>query len=163
TINGFGFDTTASHNTVIFNDGAVGAVTAATATSLTVTFSTDPTSAGNLTAVVTTNGVTSGTAVQVAAVTPVVTSSTSNVAANATTLTINGFGFDPTASNDTVVFNDGAVGLVTAASATSLTVTFSTNPVTDGTLTTIVTTNSVTSGGAVQIATVTPVVTSSTG
>ena len=42
--------------------------------------------------------------------TPVVTSSTASLAANATTLTINGFGFDTTAANNTVVFNDGAVG-----------------------------------------------------
>src|SRR6185312_2824240 len=95
TINGFGFDPTAGNNTVAFNDGAVGTVTAATATSLTVTFSTDPTMDGNL-------------------------------AANATTITINGFGFDPTASNNSVVFNDGAVGTVTAATSTSLTVALTT-------------------------------------
>jgi hypothetical protein len=33
TINGFGFDTTAANNTVVFNNGAVGTVTAATADS----------------------------------------------------------------------------------------------------------------------------------
>jgi hypothetical protein len=161
TINGFGFDTTAANNTVVFNDGAVGAVTAATATSLTVSFSTQPTALGNLTAVVTTDSVSSGTAVKVATVAPVVTLSTASLAANATTITINGVGFDTTAAHNTVVFNDGAVGTVTAATATSLTVAFSTKPTTAGNLTAVVTTNSVSSGTAVQVATVTPVVTSS--
>ncbi len=53
---------------MVFNDGAIGTVTAATATSLTVTFATKPTSAGSLTAIVTTDGLSSGTAVQVATV-----------------------------------------------------------------------------------------------
>ncbi len=97
---------------------------------------------------VTTDSVSSGTAVQVATVTPVVTSSTASLAANATTFTINGFGFDPTAANNTVVFNDGAVGTVTAATATSLTVTFSTEPTTAGSLTAVVTTDNVSSGAA---------------
>ena len=44
---------------------------------------------------------------------PVVTSSTANLAANANTITISGFGFDATASHNTVAFNDGAVGSVT--------------------------------------------------
>ncbi len=56
------------------------------------------------------------------------TSQHGHLAANATTITINGFGFDPTAGNNTVTFNDGAVGTVTTATATSLTVTFSTKP-----------------------------------
>ena len=50
-----------------------------------------------------------------ATVPPVVTESTADLAANATMLTIDGFGFDATAGNNTVVFNDGAVGTVTAA------------------------------------------------
>src|SRR6185437_12362189 len=130
------------NNTVVFNNGAVGTVSAATATSLTVTISTAPTGVGSLTAVVTTNSVSSSAAVQVANVIPVVTSSSSNLAANASTLTINGFGFDTTASNNAVTFNDGAVGSVTAATATSLTVTFSTKPRSAGNLTAVVTTSS---------------------
>jgi predicted enzyme related to lactoylglutathione lyase len=161
-INGFGFDPTAANNTVVFNDGAVGSVTAASNTSLTVTFSTKPTNVGTLTAVVTTNNVSSGTAVQVATVTPAVTMSTANLAANATQIVIAGFGFDPTAANNSVVFNDSAVGSVTTASATSLTVTFSTKPTSAGSLTAVVTTDNVSSGNPVQVATVTPVVTSST-
>ena len=125
TISGSGFDPTPGNNSVTFNDGASGTVTAATATSLTVTFTQNPTAAGSLTAIVTTGGKSSGTAVQVATVIPVVTSSTANLAANAATITIDGFGFNATtASKNTVTFNGAAVGTVTAATATSLTVTF---------------------------------------
>ena len=49
---------------------------------------------------------------------PAVTSSSANLAGNATTLTINGFGFDPTAANNSVTFNDGTMGTVIAATAT---------------------------------------------
>ena len=55
----------------------MGTVTSATATSLTVTFSTQPTAAGSLTAVVTTDAVSSGSPVQVATV-----SFVTNVAVN---------------------------------------------------------------------------------
>src|SRR5581483_11543112 len=134
------------NNTVTFNNGATGTVTAATNTALTVTFSVKPAAVGSLTAVVTTDAVTSGSAVQVATIAPVVTSNGSyHLAGNATTLTINGFGFDTTAANNTVVFNNGAVGSVSAATATSLTVTLSTAPTTAGSLTAVVTTNGVTS------------------
>ena len=95
----------------------------------------------------------SGTAVQVATVTPVVTSSTASLAINATTVTISGSGFDPVAANNTVVMNNGAIGTVTSATVSLLTVTFSTKPIALGTLTAIVTTNSQTSGTATQIAT----------
>ena len=86
------------------------------------------------------------------------TASTADLAANATTLTINGTGFSTTAANNTVVFNDGAVGTVTNATATSLTVSISTMPTAVGSLTAVVTTNGVSSGSAVQVATVAPVV-----
>jgi hypothetical protein len=161
TIAGYGFDTTPAHNTVTFNDGAVGTVTTATATSLLVTFSTKPTALGNLTAVVMTDSVSSGAAVQVATVSPTVTSGNGNLLATATTLTINGTGFDTTAAHNTVTFNNGAVGTVSSATSTALTVSLSTTPATAGSLTAIVTTDSVSSGTAVQVATVQPVVTSS--
>ena len=159
TIDGVGFDPIAANDTVTFNDGAIGTVTAATFNSLTVKFSTgaEPRPAA-LTAIVTADGVSSGAAVQVATLTPVLTASTADLAASATQITIKGLGFDPTAASDTVTFNDGAVGTVTTASTTSLTVTFSTEPTTAGSLTAIVTTDSVNSGAAVQVATVTPVV-----
>ena len=122
----FGFDPTAAHNTVVFSDEARSAtVTAATATSLTVTFSDQANRRGHRsTPLVTTDSCCSevGTAVQMATVSPVVTSNTATLAANATTLTISGTGFDSTASHNTVVFNDGAIGTVavSAATATSL-------------------------------------------
>lgn len=163
TINGLGFDTTAGNNTVVFSNGVIGNVTAATASSLTVSVSKGPNAAGNLTAVVTTNSVSSGAAVQVAFFAPVVTADTSDLAADSTTITINGTGFDKTASNNSVVFDNGAVGSVTAATATSLTVTFSTKPTTADPLNAVVTTNGVSSGAPVQVAKVTPVVTEATG
>ena len=154
TINGTLFDTgNPASNTVVFNNGAVGAVTAATATQLTVTFSTKPSSAGPLTATVFNNSGNSGAATQVAKVVPVVTSSTATLLTNASTVTISGFGFDPTPANNSVAFSGGATGTVTAASPTSLTVTFNTKPSTNGSLTAVVTSNSVNSGTAVQVAT----------
>ena len=89
---------------------------------------------------VTTGGASSGAAVQVATVAPAVTASTAALAANAATMTINGSGFSTTPGNNTVVFNSGAVGTVTASTATSLTVSFSTKP-TAGNLTAVVTSN----------------------
>ncbi|MCY2982129.1 MAG: hypothetical protein NTY15_00640 [Planctomycetota bacterium] len=160
-INGVGFDTNFARNTVVFNNGAVGTVTAATATSLTVRIDTKPTTVGSLTAVVTTNSVSSGSAVQVANVIPSVTSSTAAMTLSTTTLTIRGFGFSTTPGNNTVVFNNGAVGIVTAATATQLTVSITTPP-TAGNLTAVVTTNSLSSGDAVQVATLAPTVTVST-
>jgi hypothetical protein len=94
----------------------------------------------------------SGAAVKVATVIPVVTSSTANLAANGTSLVINGFGFDTTIANNTVSLNNGAVGDVTAASATSITVTFSTKPATAGSLTAMVTTGGISNSSAVQVA-----------
>ncbi len=165
TIAGYGFDTTIGNDTVTFNDGAVGNVGAATATSITVNFTTKPTTSGTLTAVVTTDGATSGLPVQVGTVTPVITSSTAGLAANATSLTIAGFGFDTTVANDSVTFTDGsgaATGTVTSATATSLTVTFSQSATLAGNLTAVVHADGQASGAAVQVAKVTPVVTAST-
>src|SRR5947208_12636970 len=68
------------------------------------------------------SGFSSGAAVQVATVVPVVTSSTANLAANATTLTINGFGFSNTAADNTASFSGGVRGMVTATTAFTLTV-----------------------------------------
>src|SRR5262249_15485722 len=73
TIAGFGFDSTAGNNTVVFSGGATGAVTAATNTQLTIT-SLSGLTVGALTAVVTSNSQSSGAAVQVATVMPVITS-----------------------------------------------------------------------------------------
>src|SRR5262249_14629339 len=95
TIHGFGFDSaTPGNNVVTFSPaGTTGTVTGATSTTLTVTSLTGLV-AGNLNASVSVDGFSSGTAVQVATVTPVVTMSTASLAANATSMTIAGFGFD---------------------------------------------------------------------
>jgi hypothetical protein len=87
---------------------------------------------------------------------PVVTLNTASIAANAPTLVISGVGFDAgTPANNTVTFNSGA-GTVTAATATQLTVTF-TSPPSVGTLTAVVATGAGSSGAPVQVATVTSV------
>ena len=82
---------------------------------------------------------------------PTVTSNNANLAINATTLTIAGTGFDTVGSN-TVTFNNGAVGNVTSATTTLLTVNLTTPPSTIGSLTAIVTSFGGTSGSAVQVA-----------
>ena len=153
TINGFDFDPNKANDTVQFNDGAIGTVTAATASALTITFTTDPVLAGSLTAVVTSDTFTSGPQVQVATVTPVVTMNAALLLNTSSTIAINGFGFDPTAGNNSVAFNLGAAGTVTSASPTQLVVTFTTQPAA-GNLTAIATTDSISSGSAVQVAAV---------
>ncbi len=159
TIAGTHFDPSVpGSNTVLFNNGAAGNVTAASATSLTVTFTTPPTVGGSLYAVVTSFGGSSVLPVQVAFVAPVITPSSANLSVDADTITINGIGFSPTPADNVVAFDHGAVGSVTAASATQLTVTFSTRANTLGALSAAVTTNNV---GAiaipnVQVATINP-------
>ena len=130
---------------------------------MTATFASTPV-AGKLTAsvAVTSGSVYTSSTVQVATVVPVVTASTATLADNASTLYIFGSSFDPTPGNNTVTFNDGAVGTVIGANPTSLQVQFTTPPTTAGSLTASVTTNGVSSGTALQVATVIPVVTSST-
>jgi hypothetical protein len=140
------------NNTVAFNNGATGIVTAATATTLTVT-SVAGLTGGLLTAVVTTNGVGSGAAVQVATVSPVVTPNTSELALGATTLNIGGAGFSTTPGNNAVTFFPGGTGTVTASSYTQLTVT-SLAGVALGPLSASVVVNGGSSGAAVQVATV---------
>jgi hypothetical protein len=156
-IAGTNFELYAFDNLVTFNLGATGFVTAATSTQLTVTFTTQPTSLGNLTAVVTTGGTfSSGAAVQVATVVAgiVVTPNSDYLAINAPTLVIAGSGFSATANQNTVTFNLGAVGTVTSATTTELTVTFSTQPTADGSLTAVVSIGANNSGSAVQVANV---------
>ena len=152
TITGSGFSTTQANNVVIFNDGATGNVTSASAGSLTVTFGFKPTNAGVLTATVTVNGVSNGSAVQVATVIPVVSVSTTSISTQATTLTINGFGFASANANNSVAFSPSGAGTVTSSSPNQIVVTFNTQP-TAGALAAIVTSNSVASGSAVQVAT----------
>lgn len=137
---GTGFNLNVGDNQVTFNLGAIGTVTAATATKLTVEITTNPTTTGSLTAVVQ-SPLSSGSPVQVAIVAlgvvgTVNSANRSFVSTN--TLIIAGTGFDATAANNTVTFNLGAVGTVTAATTTQLTVTFSTFPTSYGILNAVV-------------------------
>jgi len=85
-----------------------------------------------------------------------VTANTGNLAVGATTVTINGTGFDPISpAANRILFNQGAIGTVTDSTDTSLTVAFSAPPTSTGNLTAVVTSGAVTSGAPVQIATVT--------
>ena len=84
---------------------------------------------------------------------PIVTPSSATLLTTSTTLVITGFNFDPVAGNNVVTLSNGAVGIVSSASATSLTITFSTPP-SAGSLTAVVTSFGVSSGAAVQVATV---------
>ena len=116
TINGYGFDATSpSNNSVSFSDGAIGTVTTATPTTLTVTFTSGPINIGVLNAVVTTDWVNVSASAQVATVIPVVLPSTANLGATATSMTIAGFGFGTTAANDSVSFNNSVTGSVSGA------------------------------------------------
>ncbi|MCB1209314.1 MAG: cadherin-like beta sandwich domain-containing protein [Verrucomicrobiales bacterium] len=90
---------------------------------------------------------------------PTVTAMTGTLASTSPILTITGTNFDTTPGNNTVTFNNGAVGTVTAATATSLTVTLTTLPTSDGSLTVIVSNGNGSSGSAVQVATFLTVIT----
>lgn len=158
-IAGTDFSTTAANNTVVLSSGTA-TVTIATATQLTCTLG-GSLSLGSLTAVVTSNGGDSGVPVQVATVIPppTVTVSTANLLINAPTITIAGTNFNATTPGDnTVAFNNGAVGTVTAATATQLTVTFSTQPAAVGSLTASVTNSDGSSGAPVQVANILDIV-----
>ncbi len=153
TIHGFGFSTTASSDKVTFSGGATGTVTTATTTTLTVT-SLKGLIGGKLLASVSVSGVSSGAAVQVATVSPMVTKSTASLALSATTLTIKGFGFDPTAANDKVIFSNGVTGTVSTATNNQLVIINLTGLVA-GPLTAIVDIDNESSGTPVEVADVT--------
>lgn len=87
---------------------------------------------------------------------PTVDLNTVDLALNATTLTITGTNFDAeTPGNNIVAFSPAGTGTVTAATATSLTVT-GLSGLSLGALRAVVTRNSENSGAAVQVATVVP-------
>ncbi|TCO94115.1 DNA-binding beta-propeller fold protein YncE [Chthoniobacter flavus] len=166
-INGL-FNRTVANNTVTFNNGAIGTVAGSVngggiiiggngnITSLTINLTTPPNQVGPLIATVSAGGV-SSVPVQVATVVPVVTSTTTDLGFNTTTLTINGFGFDPIAANNTVTLNNGATGTVTAATATQLTIALTHSPTQTGTLTATVTTDAITSAANVPVGTAEPI------
>jgi hypothetical protein len=78
----------------------------------------------------------------VATITPIVTSMSPTLAGNAATMTINGFGFSPTAASNIVSFNGQAAGTLSV-----------------GSLTASVSVGAGSSGGKVQVATVIPGIT----
>ena len=137
TLEGAGFDTTPANNQVTLSSGTA-TVTAATATSLTLSISSTP-SLGELTATVTNSLGTSATvtvATVVAQQAVTVTSSTAAVAPSGS-LVIAGMGFS-TAPADNVVTLSSGTATVTLATATSLTLAF-TSPPSAGALTATVT------------------------
>jgi len=138
---GTGFNIIPDDNILTFNLGAEGYVESCTTTTLNVIFTVNPTSIGTLTASVLTP-LSSGSPVQVAIVGLNVVGTVNAANRNflsTSTLTIAGTGFDATAANNTVTFNLGAVGTVTSATTTQLTITFSTFPTSYGNLNAVVT------------------------
>lgn len=86
--------------------------------------------------------------------TPTIIASSTNVDADANTFTIQGTGFDPVASGNIVILSNGAIGVVTSATPTSLTITLTTKPTSTGPITASVVVNGVASAGSVQVATI---------
>jgi hypothetical protein len=128
-VNGTGFDVNTANDSISFsNAGVTGTITNATSTTLTVGISglSGLTGGTDLDATVTADSMGSGSPTQVATIAPAITPSTAYLSGTATTLLINGFGFDPSMSNDSVSFaTTGVAGSITNATATALTVTFS--------------------------------------
>ena len=125
TINGFGFDSNTANDSVSFNNGVTGTVTAATSTSLIVSLaglSYLPNNAA-LIATATVDSASTGSPVEVAVVTggiPVLNGSSSTlIPINSTALTLSGSGFDSNTANDTVSFNDGVTGSVISVNTSS--------------------------------------------
>lgn len=84
-----------------------------------------------------------------------VANNSADLAADANSFTIQGTNFDPIAANNTVTLSNGATGVVTDATAMSLTITLTTKPTSSGSLTVVVNTDGFSSGNAVQVATLT--------
>ena len=116
----------------------------------------DPAQAGTISQ----NGLTRPTAPDIGAYqsdfTPVVTMNTANLQSNVTAMVINGMYFSSNPANDSVTFDNGVTGTVTAATASSLTVSLTgLSSVAPGTpLDASVTTLAGSSGALVQVATV---------
>ena len=153
-IDGANFDPTAAGNSVVLDRDAVATVSSATSTSLSLTYTTLPMSTGNLTAVVSSFGVSSGqTQVATVVADPTVSPTSTTTSRNAAKILVTGTGFDAaTPSANIVALSRGAAGTVTAANATSLTVTITTPPTSAGALTAVVSANGGTSGSPVQVA-----------
>ena len=153
TIVGEHFSPTKTGNTVTLSSGTA-IVQSATTTSITLLFTSQPT-AGSLTATVKTGQASSG-AVQVASVFATVTPATAPLAATAKTLVITGVGFNAKTPARNVVTLSSGTGVVTKATATSLTILL-TSPPQPGPLTvTSISVNGVQSAPLVQVAAVVP-------
>src|SRR5262249_6283501 len=136
-IQGTGFDPLGT-NSVTFSSGAVGTITAVTSTQITVTLTTPP-SVGTPNATGNTRGVSSDPQpVAIVVSIPGVLANFTNIPASASTLTIRGNAFDPAPGNNSVILSSGAIGIVTTATPTQLTVQLVLPP-TAGILTAIVT------------------------
>ncbi len=85
-----------------------------------------------------------------------VTPNTSNLSPDAPAIIINGTEFDPIVANNTLTFDNGAIGTVTSATTTQLVVEFTDPPDEAGALSAIVTTTAGNSGSSVQVATIVP-------
>ena len=115
-IYGTGFKTTTTLNTVKFN-GITATVTAATATQLTVTVPATATT-GTISVTTTAGTATSTQTFTIGCKAPTITSFTPANGVAATAVTLTGTNFDPTAGNNTIVFNTmpATVGTATATS-----------------------------------------------
>jgi hypothetical protein len=149
TILGIGFDPTDADNTVALSSGTA-TIVSASSTRIVVQFATTP-NLGPLSAIVTSDGQASAST-QVATIVPGVTANTAPLPTSKTTLVINGVGFSAVPSQNVVALSSG-VGSVTSATATQLTITFTTPP-SVGPLTVSIAVGGYQSLGNVQVATV---------
>ncbi len=149
TIAGSGFDANAGNDSVTLSSGSA---TITQASSISLTISVSGLTAGPLSMIVTADGG-SSTQTEVATVIPVVTVSTASLASNATTFTINGYGFSTTAANNHVTFSDTATGTAANPMTTQLTITGLAG-LTSGSLYATLSSNGISSGAPVQVATV---------
>lgn len=145
TIAGANFSTTPSENIVAFN-GVAAAVTAASATELTVTVPADATT-GRIT--VTINGIETTSASDFTVPEPTVTGFFPPIAGAGVPVTITGSNFSTTTTDNIVTFN-GTDATVTAASPTELTVTVPAGA-TSGPISVKVGPNTVTSAGDLEV------------
>ncbi len=120
TITGTGFAATAAANTVKFN-GVAASVTNATATQLVATV---PATAATGKITVTVGGLTATSATDFTVnVAPVISSFSPVLGLPGDTVIITGTGFSTVAGNNTVKFSNNVTAMITAATATQLTVT----------------------------------------
>jgi ELWxxDGT repeat protein len=149
-LHGFGFDPQVANDNVTLSSGSA-RVMRASAYSLTI--SVNGLSLGALSVIVTVDGI-SGTSTLVAAVVPEIARSAASLSVTATSLIIEGMGFDPNLANDVVTFNGGVTGILAEATATQLTVT-SLEGLKRGALVASVTIDGESSGAGVEVANVT--------